>query len=87
MRLAAAGVYRSAVPPYCGLAGRASGNPAELCEACLRQFHGDDMKEEALVRGIVGAAVAAALDAGASEQLVQTAVDDALSDRVRVEVG
>lgn len=63
------------------------GNPSIMCEACLRQFHGSDTEEERMVRAIVGAAVAAALEMGASEDLVRAAVDDAFSQRVRVEVG
>ena len=55
-----------------------------LCEGCLRYQLGYEQAEENNVRLIVGSAVAAALAAGASEQLVRVAVDDALFDLARV---
>jgi len=56
-----------------------------LCEGCLRYQLGYEQAEENNVRLIVGSAVAAALAAGASEQLVRVAVDDALYDLTRVD--
>jgi len=44
------------------------------CEVCLRYSHGYDQAEEKLVRSLVQGAIAAALDAGASGELVRRAV-------------
>jgi len=55
------------------------------CHGCLRYSFGCDAAEEKMVRAIIGGAVAAALGAGASEELVHLAVQDALGENVRVE--
>ena len=59
------------------------GNPMTYCEFCLRTMHGSDSTEEALVRGIIGAAVGAALDQGASPRLVRAAIDAAVDEHLR----
>ncbi len=63
--------------------GRWSLGDSVDCEPCLKYMHGYDQAEEVMVRRIVGAAVAAALDAGASLEFVRAAVDDALDDSIR----
>ena len=63
----------------------ASDGSNNYCEACLRYIFGYSQTEEKMVRSIVGAAAAAARDAGASEELVRLAVEDAFTDQVRVE--
>jgi len=60
-------------------------NQTSICECCLRQFHGHDVAEDTFVRGIIGAAVTAALDGGASVALVRAALQDALDERDRVD--
>src|SRR3954452_4168379 len=55
-----------------------------LCEGCLRYQLGYEQAEEKNIRLIIGSAVAAALAAGAPEELVHLAVDDALREAVRI---
>lgn len=56
-----------------------------LCEGCLRYHLGYEQAEEKHVRLVIGAAVAAALAAGAAEEMIHLAVEDALRDAVRVD--
>jgi hypothetical protein len=56
-----------------------------LCESCLRYVLGYEQATEESVRLIVGSAVAAALAAGANEEMIYRAVDDAVGKGVRVE--
>ena len=60
-------------------------NDAAFCECCLRHFHGHDVAEDRLVRGMIGAAVRAALDEGASDALVRAVLQDALDERDRAD--
>ena len=60
-------------------------NEAPICECCLRHFHGHDAAEDLFVRGIIGAAVTAALDGGASVALVRAALQDALDEHDRAD--
>jgi hypothetical protein len=53
--------------------------------ACVFVDDGRRLEEEDMVRATVGYAVAAALDNGASEELVRIAVDDAFSERLKLE--
>jgi hypothetical protein len=48
------------------------------CEPCLRYGWGFDQAEEKMVRALLGAAVAAALECGASKELVRRAVNAAV---------
>ena len=52
--------------------------PMLTCEACLRYAHGCDQEEEIMVRALLGAVVRAALEQGASRELVRNAVAQAL---------
>jgi hypothetical protein len=61
-------------------------NSMTYCEACLRGQHAADTNEEYVVRAILGAAVASALDVCGNVELVRAAVDDAFAQRIRVEV-
>jgi hypothetical protein len=56
-----------------------------LCEACLRYHLGYEQAEERNVRLIVSSAVAGALAAGAPEDMIRMAVEDALRETVRVD--
>jgi hypothetical protein len=56
-----------------------------LCEGCLRYHLGYEQAEERTVRLIVSSAIAGALAAGAPEDMIRMAVDDALCEAVRVD--
>jgi hypothetical protein len=56
-----------------------------ICEACLRHFHGFDLAEDTVVRGVIGQAVSGALKAGASADLIRAAVNAALDEDIRRE--
>jgi hypothetical protein len=56
-----------------------------LCEGCLRYHHGYEQAEERSVRLIVSSAIAGALAAGAPEDMIRMAVEDALREAVRVD--
>jgi hypothetical protein len=56
-----------------------------LCEGCLRYHLGYEQAEERNARFIVSAAVAGALAAGAPEDMIRMAVEDALREAVRVD--
>jgi hypothetical protein len=56
-----------------------------LCEGCLRYHLGYEQAEERNARFIVSAAVAGALAAGAPEDMIRVAVEDALREAVRVD--
>ncbi len=61
------------------------GNGNVYCHGCLRYHFGVDTTEEEMVRSIIGAAISAALAAGASEQLVRAAIADAMREAVHVD--
>jgi hypothetical protein len=56
-----------------------------LCEGCLRYHLGYEQAEERSVRLIVSSAVAGGLAAGAPEDMIRMAVEDALHESVRVD--
>lgn len=56
-----------------------------ICEGCLRHFHGHDLAEDTVVRGVIGQAVSGALEAGASADLIRAAVNAALDADIRRE--
>jgi hypothetical protein len=56
-----------------------------LCEGCLRYHLGYEQAEERNVRLILSSAVAGALAAGAPQDLIRVAVEDALRDAVRID--
>jgi len=56
-----------------------------ICKACAKYHLGHDQAEEKMIRSIIGAAIVAALNAGAGEELVRRAFEDALHERIRVE--
>jgi hypothetical protein len=64
----------------------AAGNVRDpICEGCLRHFHGHDLAEDTVVRGVIGQAVSGALEAGASADLIRAAVNAALDEDIRRE--
>jgi hypothetical protein len=54
------------------------------CEACLRYEHGREQGAEQAARTIVGAAVAAAVDGGATVEFVRQAFEDAIEARAQI---
>ena len=82
------------VPPDSTKTCSGCGNPVAIaresngnvyCRGCLRYSFGCDTTEEEMVRSIIGAAISAALAAGASEQLVRAAIADAMREAVHVD--
>ena len=63
--------------------GYLDGEPNPSCLACIRYHFGYEQAEEALVRSIIGGAVAAALATNVPEELVRLAFEDALRGAVR----
>lgn len=62
------------------------GNHVVMCEACLRTFHGDEMGEERTLRALLGAAVTAALESGASARRIRTVVDQVIDEDIEREM-
>src|SRR3954468_7202243 len=65
--------------------GHLDGGAEMLCEGCLRYHLGYEQAEERNVRLIVSSAIAGALAAGAPEDMIRMAVEDALRETVRVD--